>query len=64
MKSMRLCALPIICFMMLLLLQLSHGQGVAPTPAPQGPVSDGTAIDQGIAYFLLLLALAITYLFH
>jgi hypothetical protein len=27
-------------------------------------VDAGAAIDQGIAYFLLLLALAITYLFH
>ncbi|MBA0722631.1 hypothetical protein Golax_003290 [Gossypium laxum] len=35
--------------------------GSSPAPAPS---SDGTAIDQGIAYILLLLALAITYLIH
>ncbi|KAK4604208.1 hypothetical protein RGQ29_012636 [Quercus rubra] len=64
MNSMRLYALPVIGFMFLALLQLSHAQSLAPSPAPQGPTSDGAAIDQGIAYFLLLLALAITYLFH
>ncbi|PSS01870.1 Glycylpeptide N-tetradecanoyltransferase [Actinidia chinensis var. chinensis] len=46
------------------LFQLSRGQGHAPSPAPIGPFSDGTAIDQGIAYALLLVALAITYLVH
>ncbi|KAK7859418.1 hypothetical protein SO802_001008 [Lithocarpus litseifolius] len=64
MNSMRLYALPVIGFMFLALLRLSHAQSLAPSPAPQGPTSDGAAIDQGIAYFLLLLALAITYLFH
>ncbi|WCJ36786.1 arabinogalactan protein 41 [Euphorbia peplus] len=33
----------------------------APTPAP---TSDGNAIDQGIAYVLMLVALAVTYLIH
>lgn len=36
-------------------------QAQAPAPAPT-PTSDGHAIDQGIAYFLLLLALVLTYL--
>ncbi|KAJ4846401.1 hypothetical protein Tsubulata_006026 [Turnera subulata] len=62
MSSMRLFALPIIGFMFMALLQLGYGQ--APAPAPHGPSSDGTAIDQGIAYILLLVALAITYLIH
>ncbi|KAF2303899.1 hypothetical protein GH714_024242 [Hevea brasiliensis] len=44
--------------------ELGYGQGMAPTPAAQGPSSDGKAIDQGIAYILLLVALAVTYLFH
>ncbi|PON94544.1 Arabinogalactan peptide, AGP [Trema orientale] len=45
--------------------QLSHGQSIAPSPAAaEGPSSDGTAIDQGIAYVLLVVALAITYLIH
>merc|ERR1712137_1235285 len=33
----------------------------APAPAP---TSDGTAIDQGIAYVLMFLALVLTYLIH
>nr|XP_016465746.1 PREDICTED: arabinogalactan peptide 22-like [Nicotiana tabacum] len=36
-------------------------ESFAPAPAP---ASDGTTIDQGIAYVLMLLALAITYLIH
>ncbi|XP_075644472.1 arabinogalactan protein 41-like [Castanea sativa] len=35
----------------------------APAPAP-APTSDGTSIDQGIAYVLMLLALVLTYLIH
>ncbi|KAK6158323.1 hypothetical protein DH2020_005637 [Rehmannia glutinosa] len=39
-----------------------HGHdAMAPAPAP---TSDGTAIDQGITYGLMLLALALTYLIH
>ncbi|KAG6576674.1 Arabinogalactan protein 22, partial [Cucurbita argyrosperma subsp. sororia] len=34
-----------------------------PAPAP-APTSDGTTIDQGIAYILMLLALALTYIIH
>ncbi|CAA2964041.1 arabinogalactan peptide 20 [Olea europaea subsp. europaea] len=32
-------------------------------PAPS-PTSDGTAIDQGIAYILMLVALVLTYIIH
>ncbi|OMO56402.1 Arabinogalactan peptide, AGP [Corchorus olitorius] len=39
------------------------GQAQSTSPAP-APTSDGTAIDQGIAYILMLVALAITYLIH
>ncbi|EEE65784.1 hypothetical protein OsJ_21483 [Oryza sativa Japonica Group] len=35
----------------------------AQPPAP-GPSSDGTSIDQGIAYVLMLVALVLTYLIH
>ncbi|KAI9108417.1 hypothetical protein K1719_020608 [Acacia pycnantha] len=38
-----------------------HAQSAAPAPAP---TSDGTAIDQGIAYILMFLALVVTYLIH
>ncbi|ONK81683.1 uncharacterized protein A4U43_C01F31810 [Asparagus officinalis] len=36
-------------------------QAQAPAPAP---TSDGTSIDQGIAYLLMLVALILTYLIH
>ncbi|KAL6501742.1 hypothetical protein OROGR_026875 [Orobanche gracilis] len=39
---------------------IGHG-ATAPAPAP---TSDGTAIDQGIAYILMLLALVLTYIIH
>ncbi|KAK8682879.1 hypothetical protein V6N13_038960 [Hibiscus sabdariffa] len=52
-------------FVLLALVQLSYGQAMGSSPAPApAPSSDGTAIDQGVAYFLLLLALAVTYLIH
>ncbi|KAF7828169.1 arabinogalactan protein 41-like [Senna tora] len=38
-----------------------HAQSPAPAPAP---TSDGTSIDQGIAYVLMLLALVLTYIIH
>ncbi|KAL9440606.1 hypothetical protein AB3S75_019302 [Citrus x aurantiifolia] len=63
MNSMRLYALPVIGFMFMAILQLGNAQNMAPSPAPP-PSSDGTAIDQGIAYILMVLALAITYLVH
>ncbi|GFY81861.1 arabinogalactan protein 41 [Actinidia rufa] len=36
-------------------------QSAPPAPAP---TSDGTAIDQGIAYVLMLVALVLTYIIH
>ncbi|CAL0312599.1 unnamed protein product [Lupinus luteus] len=38
-----------------------HAQTPAPAPSP---TSDGSIIDQGIAYVLMLLALVLTYLIH
>ncbi|EEF51308.1 arabinogalactan protein 41 [Ricinus communis] len=38
-----------------------QAQSSAPAPAP---TSDGTSIDQGIAYVLMLVALVLTYLIH
>ncbi|KAG0465428.1 hypothetical protein HPP92_019592 [Vanilla planifolia] len=42
-------------------LPAAHAQANAPAPAP---ASDGTSIDQGIAYILMLVALVLTYLIH
>ncbi|XP_048319356.1 arabinogalactan protein 41 [Ziziphus jujuba] len=38
-----------------------QAESLAPAPAP---TSDGTSIDQGIAYVLMLVALVLTYLIH
>ncbi|WVZ80095.1 hypothetical protein U9M48_027600 [Paspalum notatum var. saurae] len=39
----------------------AHTQAQPPAPPP---ASDGTSIDQGIAYVLMLVALVLTYLIH
>ncbi|GAB2245112.1 hypothetical protein Droror1_Dr00000605 [Drosera rotundifolia] len=41
-------------------LPYAHAQ---PSPAP-APSNDGSSIDQGVAYVLMLVALALTYLIH
>ncbi|MGD7340728.1 arabinogalactan peptide [Ralstonia pseudosolanacearum] len=42
-------------------LNTVEGQEIAPSPAP---TSDGTSIDQGVAYILMFVALVLTYLIH
>ncbi|KAF3340100.1 arabinogalactan peptide 16-like protein [Carex littledalei] len=44
-------------------LVLPAVQAQAPAPAPAA-TSDGTTVDQGIAYVLMLVALVLTYLIH
>ncbi|CAN6541100.1 unnamed protein product [Malus baccata var. baccata] len=44
-----------------LLLPSIDAQSLAPAPAP---TSDGVAVDQGIAYGLMVLALLLTYIIH
>ncbi|KAA0061559.1 hypothetical protein IC582_011952 [Cucumis melo] len=63
MSSLKLTAVPFVGFLFLIILQLAHGHSHDISPA-EGPSNDGAAIDQGIAYVLLLLALAITYIIH
>ncbi|KAL8138452.1 hypothetical protein V2J09_004453 [Rumex salicifolius] len=41
----------------------AQAQSLSPSPAP-APASDGTSVDQGIAYLLMLVALVLTYLIH
>ncbi|KAL2925873.1 Arabinogalactan protein 16 [Bienertia sinuspersici] len=60
-QSMRFYALPIFGFLIMAFFKVSQAQPLPPAPAPS---NDSTAIDQGIAYVLLLVALAVTYLFH
>ncbi|KAK9056138.1 hypothetical protein SSX86_027227 [Deinandra increscens subsp. villosa] len=40
-----------------------EAQSFAPAPAP-ALSSDGTSVDQGIAYALMIVALLLTYLIH
>ncbi|QCD91989.1 Arabinogalactan peptide [Vigna unguiculata] len=40
-----------------------NAQLLPPAPAP-APTSDGIAVDQGVAYVLMLLALVLTYIIH
>ncbi|KAG6597108.1 Arabinogalactan peptide 20 [Cucurbita argyrosperma subsp. argyrosperma] len=51
------------CFALIffILSPLVHAHSSASAPAP---ASDGTSIDQGIAYVLMLMALVLTYLIH
>jgi len=59
MSSMRISALIFVAFFLSGLMQLAHGQATTPSRNV-----DGKAIDQGIAYVLMLVALLVTYLVH
>ncbi|KAM3216001.1 Arabinogalactan peptide 20 [Capsicum baccatum] len=61
MEVLRLCLMAIFGLVMALVVPSINAQ--VPEPAP-APTSDGVAIDQGIAYVLMLVALAITYMIH
>ncbi|KAJ1437952.1 Arabinogalactan protein [Sesbania bispinosa] len=60
MRALRIFSFSIISLVLLAISDLGHAQ---PSSAP-APTSDGTALDQGIAYVLMLVALAITYMIH
>ncbi|PON97519.1 Arabinogalactan peptide, AGP [Trema orientale] len=52
-------------FFFALAFAIAHAESPSPAPAPApAPTSDGTSIDQGIAYVLMLVALVLTYLIH
>ncbi|KAK9706028.1 hypothetical protein RND81_07G100100 [Saponaria officinalis] len=59
-QLMRDYSLVIVMFLVMTLFQLTQAQ-MAPSPAPS---NDSASIDQGIAYILMLVALAVTYLIH
>ncbi|KAH7652021.1 Arabinogalactan protein 16/20/22/41 [Dioscorea alata] len=59
MNSLRVYAILFITFFLSGLMQVSHAQATAPYRTV-----DGKAIDQGIAYVLMLIALLVTYLVH
>lgn len=60
MGSMRMCLLLFVAYLFSGLMQLAHGEMMAPSPA----TNDGKEIDQRIAYILMLVALLVTYLIH
>ncbi|GAU27482.1 hypothetical protein TSUD_14620 [Trifolium subterraneum] len=43
------------------LMSIACSQSMAPAPAP---TSDGTSIDQAVAYVLMMVALLLTYIIH
>ncbi|XP_074325551.1 arabinogalactan protein 16-like [Apium graveolens] len=51
----------IFALLAIVLFPCALAQPFAPAPAP---ASDGTSVDQGVAYLLMLLALVLTYLIH
>ena len=59
MSSLRVYALLLGTFFLSGLMQLAHGQATLPSRGV-----DGKAIDQGIAYVLMIVALFVTYLVH
>ncbi|KAF8114845.1 hypothetical protein N665_0033s0035 [Sinapis alba] len=54
--------LAVFVIISVILLPIAHAQSPA-SPAP-APTSDGTSIDQGVAYVLMMVALALTYFIH
>ncbi|KAA0050462.1 hypothetical protein IC582_013236 [Cucumis melo] len=52
----------LIAVFYVLALSVSSAE-LSSSPAP-APTSDGTTIDQGIAYVLMLVALVLTYIIH
>ncbi|RRT43640.1 hypothetical protein B296_00056267, partial [Ensete ventricosum] len=55
--------LKVLVAVLVLVLATVVPSSQAQAPAPS-PTSDGTSIDQGIAYLLMLVALVLTYLIH
>ncbi|CDP03215.1 unnamed protein product [Coffea canephora] len=63
MEMLRTCFVMITIALVFSLLLPSANAAQVPAPAPS-PSSDGVSVDQGIAYVLMLVALAVTYIFH
>ncbi|RXI09621.1 hypothetical protein DVH24_025092 [Malus domestica] len=65
MNSLSFGVVAIIAILYAVVLPMAHATRLAPAPGTgSGITSDGTTIDQGIAYGLMLLALVLTYLIH
>ncbi|XP_057950490.1 arabinogalactan protein 41 [Malania oleifera] len=59
--SLEFNVVAIMALIFAIVLPAANAESPAPAPAP---TSDGTTIDQGIAYVLMLAALVLTYLIH
>ncbi|KAJ0053375.1 hypothetical protein Pint_00538 [Pistacia integerrima] len=55
------CFLAVLAIFLAIISPSVDAQSTAPAPSP---TSDGTSVDQGIAYVLMLVALVLTYLIH
>ncbi|EES01196.1 arabinogalactan peptide 16 [Sorghum bicolor] len=54
----------VVLVMMAVVVAVLAAAANAQAPAPAPATSDGTSVDQGIAYVLMLVALVLTYLIH
>ncbi|KAH0466687.1 hypothetical protein IEQ34_003925 [Dendrobium chrysotoxum] len=61
MSSLRASTMFLVAFFLSVLTEIAHGQMTNKAPSRW---IDGKAIDQGIAYFLMLVALLVTFLVH
>ncbi|KOM48439.1 hypothetical protein LR48_Vigan07g214300 [Vigna angularis] len=50
-----------LCVILAAFMAVAFSQSLAPAPAP---TSDGTSVDQAVAYVLMLVALVLTYIMH
>ncbi|KAM0944815.1 putative arabinogalactan protein/22/41 [Dioscorea sansibarensis] len=64
MSSMKVYALILVTFFFSGLTQLAYCQTLAPSSSSSFRMIDWKAIDQGIAYVLMLVALLVTYFVH
>ncbi|PKU75458.1 Arabinogalactan peptide 20 [Dendrobium catenatum] len=61
MGSLRASTMFIAAFFLSVLMEIAYGQKTTKTSSRW---NDGKAVDQGIAYFLMLVALVVTFVFH
>ncbi|CAA7023025.1 unnamed protein product [Microthlaspi erraticum] len=60
-SSNSVAVVALFAFVFAVVAPFAGAQSLAPAPSP---TSDGTSIDQGIAYLLMVVALVLTYLVH
>ncbi|CAL0312470.1 unnamed protein product [Lupinus luteus] len=63
MDALRLFYFSILSLVLFAISDIGQAHEFTPSPSP-APSSDGSRVDRGIAYLLMLVALAITYMFH